>query len=70
MYLLGSKKQRVHKRFEKAVIDERYIEQKEYELDEKGKKTEKDLNKDVISSYLSSISQVVKILDLRNYSRF
>ena len=65
---LGRKKQWTHKKIDKTsnkTINKTYAEYKQRELNKKGEKTGKDLGKHFIKLYLTGISQVVKIRDVK-----
>ena len=66
VYLLGSKwtQEKVDKASDKT-INKMYVEYKQRELNEKGKKTGKALGKHVINLYSTGISWVVKIKDVK-----
>ena len=69
-YLLGSKwtQEKVDKASDKT-INKTYAEYKQRELNEKGKKTGRILGKHVMNLYSTEISWVVKIRDIKNYSK-
>ena len=57
-----------HERVDKAIyeaINKTYAEYKKHELNGKGEKTGKALDKHVISLHLTIISQIVKIMDVQ-----
>ena len=65
-YLLGSKwtQERVDKTSDE-IINKTYAEYKQRELNEKGKKTAKELGKHVINLHSAGISAFVKIRDFK-----
>ena len=67
--VLGRKKQWTHERIDKAsgeTTNKTYGEYKQRELNEKGEKTGKTLDKHSIKLYSTGISQVVRIRDVKN----
>ena len=70
--ILGGKKQWTHEKVEKAsdeTINKAYAEYKQRELNKKGEKTGIALGKYIINLHSTGISQVVKIRDVKNYSK-
>ena len=71
VYLLGGKKQRTLERVDKAsdrTINKIYAEYKQHKLKENGETTKRALGRHVIGLYLSGISHVVKMRDVKSYS--
>ena len=71
-YLLGGKQKWTKEKIGKAsdeTINKKYTEYKKPKLNEKGEKTGKASGKHVINLYFAGISQVVKIRNVKNYSK-